>query len=160
VYGKRLELVVGCFMLAGIVAFLVLAFQVSGFTTYFPGKTYQLKAVFDNIGDLKSRAAVSIAGVKVGKVSQIQLEPDSYRATVTLTLNKLVQHLPLSTSASIFTEGLLGSNYVSLNPGIEFDEKEFLKSGDTIDTTYSALILEDLIGKFLFNTEKKEEKKS
>lgn len=162
-YNKKVEFIVGIFMLLGILSFLMLAVQVSGLSTELRTPQYHLKAVFDNIGDLKPRASVSIAGVKIGKVTKIDLDPESYRATVTLAINQSAQHLPVATSASIFTEGLLGSNYISLNPGLDLIEEgdnSYLKEGDTIETTYSAMILEDLIGKFMFNAQDKEGKQS
>ena len=109
---------------------------------------FVFKADFDNIGALKVRAPVSVSGVKVGRVSAIQLDPQTYRASVTLQINNGYKDLPVDTAASILTQGLLGSNYISLSPG--FDQK-MLKPGEHIETTHSALILENLIGQLMFN---------
>jgi len=147
------ELTVGSLMLAGILALVVLAFKVSGLTSYVGHEGYYLTAQFDNIGDLKARAPVSIAGVRIGQVQSIHLDPETYRADVRLFINNNSKSLPIDTSAYIYTEGLLGGNYISLVPGFgngDGEEVQFLKNGDRIETTYSALILEDMIGKFLF----------
>lgn len=142
------EVVVGLFIIAALLALIALAFKVSGLTQITDGDYYVLKADFDNVGDLKVRAPVSVSGVKVGRVASIQLDPQTFRATVTLQIQKGFNQLPLDTSASILTQGLLGSNYVSLTPG--FEEK-LLKPGESIETTHSALILENLVGQLMFN---------
>lgn len=146
---RTAELTVGMLLIAGILSLVVLAFKVSGLTSYVGNHGYHLKAQFDNIGDLKPRAPVSIAGVRVGQVQAIELDPETFRATVHLFIYQNASKLPIDTAAHIFTEGLLGSNYVSLAPGFGADEM-MLKDGDVIETTYSALILEDLVGKVLF----------
>ncbi len=143
-----LELSVGVFIIAALCGLLFLAFKVSGLTQMSDGHYYVLKADFDNIGDLKVRAPVSVSGVKVGSVSEIDLNPQTYRAEVILQINNGFKDLPVDTSASILTQGLLGSNYISLSPG--FDQK-MLQAGDHIETTHSALILENLIGQLMFN---------
>ena len=116
-----LELGVGAFIIAALCGLLFLAFKVSGLTQIGDSHHYVLKADFDNIGDLKVRAPVSVSGVKVGRVSAIQLNPQTYRAEVILQINDGFKDLPVDTSASILTQGLLGSNYISLSPG--FDQK-------------------------------------
>jgi len=143
-----LEVGVGFFMIVALCGLLFLAFKVSGLTQLGNGHYYVLKADFDNIGGLKVRAPVSVSGVKVGRVSDIQLDPQTYRASVTLQINNGYKDLPVDTSASILTQGLLGSNYISLSPG--FDQK-MLQPGERIETTHSALILENLIGQLMFN---------
>jgi len=148
VRNKSLEFVVGIFILVGIIALVALAFKVSGLTHIGNRSEYVLNAEFDNIGDLKVRAPVTVAGVTIGRVAQIELDPKTFRAHVILMINKNMNDLPDDTSASIFTQGLLGSNYISLTPG--FDQKA-LKPGDNIETTHSALILENLIGQLLFS---------
>jgi phospholipid/cholesterol/gamma-HCH transport system substrate-binding protein len=145
---KTIEIFVGLFMLAGLVALVILAFQVSGLTEVGNRNYYLLKANFDNIGDLKVRAPVTIAGVKVGQIQAITLDPRTFKAEVTLQIKNQTKSLPVDTTASILTQGLLGSNYISLTPG--FDQTS-LKSGGIIATTHSALILENLIGQLLFN---------
>ncbi len=152
---KWIETIVGFFILLAILGLLMLAFQVSDLTTYQGNHSYAVTAQFDNIGDLKVRAPITVAGVKVGQVTGINLDPKTYRATVTLRFNETADYIPLDSAASIVTAGLLGSNYISLTPG--FDE-QFLKNGDKITETHSALMLEQMIGQLLFsvNKDKKE----
>lgn len=134
-------------MLAGIVGLLLLAYRVSSFSEFERSSTYTLNANFDNIGGLKIRAPVTVSGVKIGQVTNIVLDPTTFKAKVTLIIDEQDNDLPTDTSASIYTQGLLGSNYISLSPG--FSEQS-LKNGDVIATTRSALILEDLIGQLMF----------
>ncbi|EKD78156.1 MAG: ABC-type transport system involved in resistance to organic solvents periplasmic component [uncultured bacterium] len=143
-----LELGVGFFIIVALCGLLFLAFKVSGLTQLGNGHYYILKADFDNIGGLKVRAPVSVSGVKIGQVSAIQLNPISYRAEVILQIDNHFKDLPVDTSANILTQGLLGSNYVSLSPGFE---QQMLQPGNYIETTHSALILENLIGQLMFN---------
>jgi phospholipid/cholesterol/gamma-HCH transport system substrate-binding protein len=154
-----LELGVGVFIIAALCGLLFLSFKVSGLTQIGGDHAYVLKADFDNIGNLKVRAPVSVSGVKVGAVSAIVLNPQTYRAEVILKINDNFKDLPVDTSASILTQGLLGSNYISLSPG--FDQK-MLQPNDHIETTHSALILENLIGQLMFNltNDKKTEAKT
>lgn len=154
---RTMELMVGLFMLAGLVTLIVLAFKVSGLVNVGKSGYYTLTAEFDNVGNLKVRAPVALSGVKVGEVSEIAIDNDNLRAIVTLEINKRVDTLPLDTSASILTQGILGSNYISLNPGFEQGN---LKNGDRIETTHSAMILENLIGQLIYNVKGKEEKES
>ncbi|HLD84194.1 MAG TPA: outer membrane lipid asymmetry maintenance protein MlaD [Coxiellaceae bacterium] len=149
-----LELSVGVFIIAALCALLFLAFKVSGLTNLGDGNTYALRADFDNIGDLKVRAPVTVSGVKVGTVSAIRLSSQTFRAVATLAIDNHYKNLPIDTSATILTQGLLGSNYVSLSPG--FEEK-ILQPGERIQTTHSALILENLIGQLLFNVSGKKD---
>ena len=141
-------------MIAGVLALTVLALKVSGLTTEFSGKGYVVTADFDNIGDLKVRAPVTIGGVKIGQVSNIALDEKTFKARVSLKIDNKQNQIPLDSSASIFTEGLLGSNYISIVPG--FDEA-VLTQGSEIQETHSALILENLIGQFLFSVNKDKE---
>jgi phospholipid/cholesterol/gamma-HCH transport system substrate-binding protein len=141
------DLLVGCFVLAGLGAVAYLSFSIGGLSYAGPAGL-DLHALFDQIGGLKPRAPVEIAGVKVGAVTSIRLAPD-YRARVDLTLDPSLQ-LPVDTSASIVTSGLLGDRYVSLQLG---GDPEILKSGDEIGFTESAVILERLIGKFVHSTD-------
>jgi phospholipid/cholesterol/gamma-HCH transport system substrate-binding protein len=145
---RSVEIVVGLFMLFGMGCLLVLALKVSGLSNYVLGKTYTVVARFDNVGELKPRARVSIAGVKVGQVDSIQLDQNSFKAVVIMQMEAHANKIPSDSSASIMTEGLLGSNFVSLSPGYA---DTALKQGDTIDNTHPALILENLLGQFLFN---------
>lgn len=148
---RTAEITVGLFMLAGILSLLMLALQVSGLSFFLkeePG--YKVQAEFSNIGALKVRAKVSIGGVVVGRVVKIALEPETFNATVWMAVDpSRVENLPADTQASILTAGLLGDNYISLTPG--FNDKEYLKEGDVIPigSTNSAVILENLLSKFL-----------
>jgi len=141
------DVVVGAFVLAGIAAVAYLSIQVGGLSYKGPGGL-QLVAYFDEIGGLADRAPVVIAGVKVGQVKGISLAPDM-RAKVVLDLDSTLE-LPVDTSASIRTAGLLGSQFIALQPG---GEAEMLKSGDVIDFTESALNLEKLIGTLIHDTD-------
>lgn len=146
---KVIDFIVGLFILAGLIGLIFLAFKVSGLTTNISShRAYTVTAHFDNIGDLSLRAPVSVSGVTVGRVSRIQLDPKTFRAAVTLQISHRFSQFPRDTSASILTQGLLGSNYVSLIPGFS---EHYLKSGDQIESTHSALVLENLIGQLLYN---------
>lgn len=145
---KTVEMIVGLFMIVGFLGLLFLAFKVSGLTAFQQGESYQVTADFEDIGSLKVRAPVQVSGVTVGRVAQIALDPASFRARVTLEISDKYNALPIDTSASIYTQGILGSNYIALTPGFE---TENLKAGGHIDTTHSALILENLIGQLLFS---------
>lgn len=147
-YSRTVEIVVGAFMAAGIAALMILAFKVSGFSYYSSGTYFTVTAPFDNIGGLKPRAPVSIAGVVIGRVEDITLNASTYRAEVKLLINKSENKLPADTSASILTQGLLGANYISLTPGFD---TQFLKNGSRLESTHSAMILENLIGQLLFS---------
>jgi phospholipid/cholesterol/gamma-HCH transport system substrate-binding protein len=142
-----IEISVGFLILAGLAALLILALEVSGLSNDIGNNGYIVKASFDNIGDLKVRAPVSISGVKIGQVQSIDLDRRTFKAIVQLRILPNQNNLPSDTAASILTQGLLGANYISLTPG--FDET-FLKNGSVIQNTHPALILENLIGQMLF----------
>jgi phospholipid/cholesterol/gamma-HCH transport system substrate-binding protein len=142
------EVAVGFFIIVAFLALIALAFQVSGLSSIGDRDYYVLTADFDNIGDLKIRAPVSVSGVKIGDVSNIVLDAQSFRAKVTLHIKKMFNQLPVDTSASILTQGLLGSNYISLTPG--FDQKK-LENGQQIQITNSAMILENLVGQLMYS---------
>jgi phospholipid/cholesterol/gamma-HCH transport system substrate-binding protein len=144
---RAIETVVGLFVLAGILSLVMLAFQVSGLANIIGKNGYAVTADFDNIGDLRIRAPVSIGGVRVGEVVSIQLNPATFKAVVTMHIDPNQNAIPADSTASIFTEGLLGSNYISLSPGFANTN---LKNGDKIQTTHSALILENLIGQLMY----------
>jgi len=154
---KFVDLSVGIFMLAGLLAFFILAVKVSGLSSFISTKGYKVTAEFTNIGGLKIRAPVTIAGVKVGEVTNIELQPEQLNAKVSMVLCKNNKIPYEDTSARILTEGLLGSNYISLVPGFEDDNSKhaFLQEGDVIVHTQEAIILENLIGQLLFNINKK-----
>ncbi len=152
---RTLEIGVGLFLLAGILALLLLALRVSGLSASPSSDTYKLYANFDNIAGLTVRAKVTMAGVTIGKVTAIDLDRDTYTGRVTLQLDKSVDNLPVDSTASILTAGLLGEKYIGISVG---GEDSVLKDGGVIHDTQSALVLEDLIGKFLLNTVGKEAK--
>lgn len=145
---RNTEITVGIFVAAGIAALFMLAMKVSNMTEFTDETGYQVIAEFENIGGLKVRSPVTMAGVRVGRVSDISLNSDTYNAQVTLNLYGKFNTIPTDSSASIFTSGLLGEQYIGLEAGAE---EEFLQDGDVIDLTQPALVLEQLIGQFLFD---------
>ena len=155
---RGLEIIVGLFMIVGIGAFAVLAFKVSGFGQAIGHRGYTVNAEFDNVGDLKARAPVTIAGVKIGQVTHIALDRTTFKARVDMLISGSQGKIPSDSSARILTEGLLGSNYVSLEPGYGGEDEQFLMEGSQIQETYPALVLENLIGQFLFNMNKDDKK--
>ena len=150
---RTIESFVGLFLIAALAGLIALAFKVSGLTNLFQGKGYNITAVFDDIGQLKVRSAVKIGGVTVGEVTGIQLDSTTYKAVVAMRINSKVNDIPSDSSAAILTAGLLGDNYIAITPMYSSD---FLKQGSAIQETHSAMILEKLIGQFLFNTSKKD----
>ncbi|MBB1520282.1 outer membrane lipid asymmetry maintenance protein MlaD [Aquipseudomonas guryensis] len=152
---RSLEIGVGLFLLAGLLALLLLALRVSGLSAVSSGDTYKLYAHFDNIAGLTVRAKVTMAGVTIGKVTAIDLDHDSYTGRVTMEVEKRVDNLPVDSTASILTAGLLGEKYIGISVG---GEEDVLKADSVIHDTQSALVLEDLIGKFLINSVNKESK--
>lgn len=141
---------VGLFMVGAIVALLVLAFRVSGLTSYSSKDSYVISANFENIGDLKVRAPVTVAGVKIGQVTDIQLDKNSYKAIVTMIINDQ-NKIPVDSTANILTAGLLGANFIAITPGFE---EAFLEPGEQIADTHPAIQLETMIGQLLFNMNK------
>ena len=139
------DLAVGLFVVAGLAAIAYLSLAVGGLGSG-PGRGLPLHAIFDQVAGLKPRAPVSLSGVKVGQVASITLA-DDYRARVDIEVDAALE-LPIDSSVSILTSGLLGDRYVSLELGAEED---FLQPGDAIAYTESALVLERLVGKFLYN---------
>ena len=142
-----LDLWVGAFVVAGIGALVVLALKVGNLSTYNVSESYQLHAHFTNVGGLKPTASIRSAGVLVGRVTSIVLDTDLYEARVTMNIDKRYQ-FPRDTFANIQTSGLLGEQYIGLVPG---GDDRMLQNGDEFKKTQSALILEDLIGKFIYS---------
>ena len=142
-----LDLWVGIFVVAGIVAVLFLALKVGNLGGFDNSETYEIRASFQNIGGLKARAPVKSAGVVVGRVAEIGFDSKSYEASVTLKLDARYP-FPRDSSASIMTSGLLGEQYISLDAG---GEEKMLVNGDTLKITQGAVVLENLIGQFLYN---------
>jgi phospholipid/cholesterol/gamma-HCH transport system substrate-binding protein len=143
-----LDLWVGIFVAVGIAALMVLALKVgNASTTFNVGETYQVSGAFDNIGGLKVRAPVKSSGVVVGRIDQITFDNERYRARVVMNIDKRYQ-FPKDTSASILTSGLLGEQYIGLEAG---GDTETIKSGGSLKLTQSAVVLEKLIGQFLYS---------
>jgi phospholipid/cholesterol/gamma-HCH transport system substrate-binding protein len=151
---RTLEIGVGMFLLAGLLALLLLALRVSGLTVGSSDGTYKVYAHFENIAGLTVRSKVTMAGVTIGKVTAIDLDRESYTGRVTMVLDEDVDNLPLDSTASILTAGLLGEKYIGISVG---GEEELLREGGTIHDTQSSLVLEDLIGKFLLNSVNKDQ---
>jgi phospholipid/cholesterol/gamma-HCH transport system substrate-binding protein len=142
-----LDFWVGLFVLVGIVALLFLALKAGNMSAFSFAKSYQVKASFDNIGGLKVRAPVKSAGVVVGRVSQILFDDKSYQAIAVLDMDQRYQ-FPKDSSAKILTSGLLGEQYIGIEPG---GDSAMLASGSKITMTQSAVVLENLISQFLYS---------
>jgi len=145
---RKAEISVGLFIIIGIAALAMLALKVSNLSESGSSETYQLIAKFDNIGSLKVRSPVRMGGVLIGRVTEISLDSEYLSPVVTLAIFQSYNNLPSETSASILTAGLLGEQYLSLSAG---GDEELLTDGDEIENTQSALVIEELIGQFLFN---------
>jgi phospholipid/cholesterol/gamma-HCH transport system substrate-binding protein len=144
---RALDIWVGFFLVLGLGATMFLALKVASSATFTAANGYEIKAKFDNIGGLKVRAPVKSAGVVVGRVGEIRFDNESFEALVTMTVSREFQ-FPKDSSAKILTSGLLGEQYVSLTAG---GDTVNLKDGDTLKITQSALVLENLIGQFLYS---------
>jgi phospholipid/cholesterol/gamma-HCH transport system substrate-binding protein len=144
---RGVEVLVGAFVAAGAVALFFLAMQVSNLGTDAGGDGYRVTARFANVGSLKARAPVTMAGVRVGRVESVRLDPTTHEAVATMRIDSSLSSIPDDTFASIFTAGLLGEQYVGLNPG---GSEDYLRDGSEIENTQSALVLEQMIGQFLF----------
>jgi phospholipid/cholesterol/gamma-HCH transport system substrate-binding protein len=145
---KSTEIIVGLFVAAGLAALFMLAMKVSNLTEFSDETGYSVSAEFENIGGLKVRSPVTMAGVRVGRVADIALDPLTYNAKVTINMYPEFDTIPFDSSASIYTAGLLGEQYIGLVAGAE---EEFLQDGDVIDLTQPALVLEQVIGQFLYS---------
>lgn len=148
---KKVEIWVGFFTLLGIAALLMLSFNVANKGISGSSATYDLYAKFDNIGGLKVRSPIKVGGVVVGRVSEIFLDENDYTPVVTLTIEAQYNNFSEATSVSILTAGLLGEQYIGLLPGFIDESIETLVPGDYIEDTKPALVLEELIGQFLFS---------
>jgi phospholipid/cholesterol/gamma-HCH transport system substrate-binding protein len=144
---KTIEILVGCFVLLGMAGLVFLALKAANLGSFSAGATYALDARFDNIGGLKVRAPVRSAGVTVGRVTSITLDRKTFQGVVRMELDTGMQ-FPKDSSARILTSGLLGDQYVGLEPGYQ---EQLLAAGDTIKQTQSAVVLESLISQFLFS---------
>lgn len=143
---KALEILVGLFVCLGVAAIFVLTFRVASLDGIGNGKTYAVTASFGNIGGLKAGSAVTMAGVKVGRVRSIAINPDTFEAQVTLDISAQFDRIPEDSSAKILTAGLLGEQYIGLEPG---GMDDYLSEGSELLLTQGAMVLENLIGQFL-----------
>jgi phospholipid/cholesterol/gamma-HCH transport system substrate-binding protein len=144
---RAVELGTGLFVFMGILALFFLTTRVTSFDTYSGEGGYELTARFDQIGTLKTRSPVSIAGVQIGRVTAIDFDVDRLEAVVTIRIASRYDRIPDDSDASILTSGILGGQYIGLQPG---GSDEYLKDGDEITFTQSAVVLEQLISKYLF----------
>lgn len=151
---KKTEIWVGVFMLIGLCSLLLLCLKVADVKSLGNESTYRLYASFDNIGGLKARSPVRVGGVLVGRVADITLDEKTYFPIVAIDIQQRYNHIPDTSSLSIRTSGLLGEQFLALNIGFEDEEMgtKILKEGDTIKDTKSAMVLEDLIGQFLYKS--------
>lgn len=149
---EKTDFWVGLFVLLGIIALVFLALRAGNLSSFSFSRSYQVQAYFDNLGGLKVRAPVKSSGVVVGRVSGIQFDNQAYQAVVTLDIDEGYE-FPADTSASILTSGLLGEQYIGLTPG---GEDKMLGQGARIQYTQSAVVLEELISKFLYSSADKE----
>ena len=151
---KAVETTVGLFLLIGVAAIIWLALKVGNWS---PTTThdYEGTAHFDNIGGLTMKAPVTLAGVTIGRVASIGIDADDYSARITLQIDQAHDNLPTDTSAAVLTSALLGAQYVGLDPGAE---ETYLKDGDRIEITQSAVVLEHLIGQILIRTAEEEDR--
>lgn len=145
---RFVETVVGIFIAIGLASLLMLSMKVSNLSSLTSDSGYVIKARFLNIGGLKVRSPVKMSGVVIGRVTRIYIDNNTYDAVAEMTVNDNFDNIPTDTSANIYTAGLLGEQYVSLTPG---GEEAFLKDGDEIKITSDAVVLEQIIGQFLYN---------
>jgi phospholipid/cholesterol/gamma-HCH transport system substrate-binding protein len=146
---RTVEIGVGVFVALGVAALFMLAMQASNLSTMSSGDGYIITAGFENVGGLKERSAVTVSGVRVGRVEAIEYDHESFEAVVSLRIDAQHDSFPVDTSASIYTSGLLGEQYVALEPG---GALENLVAGDRLQLTQSALVMEQVIGQFLYST--------
>ena len=152
----KVEIASGIFLLLGIAALVWLATAATNFGQDIGDDRYQITARFQNIADLREQAPVKIGGVAVGMVELITLDPVSFEAMVTMSIDSRFNEIPSDTGASILTSGMLGNRYIGLEPG---GAPDMLEDGDELFITQSAFVLEQVVGKFLFNagTDKQEQ---
>ena len=153
---RALEILVGFFVVLGVAAVMIMTLKVASLQDVGGNQgSYSIRMHFENVGKLSVGSAARIAGVKVGRVSSIKVDPENFEALVTLEISKEFSNIPKDTGASILTAGLLGEQYIGLEPG---GDDKVLKNGDSITLTQSALVIENLIGQLATSfTEKKED---
>ena len=145
---KKIEITVGLFVVVGMAALLMLAMKVSNLSDFSSDDGYQVRAYFNNIGGLKTRSPVKMSGVLIGRVSDIGFDEERFQARVTIVIRPEFARIPSDTSASIYTAGLLGEQYIGLLAG---GDEAVLTDGAEIRLTQSAVVLEELIGQFLYS---------
>lgn len=153
----KYEFWVGLFLLLGLGALVFLGLKVANVQGFSQDKTYNIYATFDNIGGLKVRAPLKVGGVVIGRVTDISLDTKNYLPKVTIAISEEYNKLPETSSLSIKTSGLLGEQYIALSLGYEDEDVGMLKEGSYVVDTSSALVLEDLIGQFLYGSKKSTE---
>ncbi len=151
----KYEFWVGIFLLIGIGALVFLGLKVANIQGLTNDNTYEVTATFDNIGGLKVRSPVKIGGVVIGRVDRIYLDKQTYLPTVDISIDSKYNDIPGNSSLAIKTSGLLGEQYIALNVGFDDGETPDLKNGSKIVDTKSAMILEDLVGQFLYGDKNK-----
>ncbi len=145
-HSRTIQIWVGFFVALGFAALFMLAMKVSNISALTVQDGYEVKANFDNIGGLKIRSPVTMAGVVIGRVSAIGFDSNTYEAVVSMTIDPKYNNIPDDTSASIYTSGLLGEQYIGLEAG---GSEDYMQEGDAFQLTQSAVVLEKLIGQFL-----------
>ena len=148
VQSKAVETVVGVFIVIGLAALIVLAMKVSNMSTLGRDDGYGIRAKFDNIGGLKVRSPVKMSGVLVGRVSEITFDDETYEAVAVMTIDPAYVKIPEDTTANIYTAGLLGEQYISLDAG---GAEDYLEDGGEIEITQSAVVLEQVIGQIMYD---------
>lgn len=151
---RSIEIGTGLFVLLGFAALFFLTTQTTGSETFSGGDTFRVSARFQNVGNLKVRAPVSMSGVTIGRVTSIQLDPQRLDAEVTFVIDSRYDKIPDDSDAAILTSGLLGSQYIGLQPG---GSETYLEDGSEIMFTQSAVVLENLISKYLFQSGSEQE---
>ena len=145
-HSKSVQIWVGVFVMVGMAALLMLSMKVSNISTFTETEGFEVTANFENIGSLKVRSPVTMAGVVVGRVAKIGFDREAYEAVVTLNIQGQYDNIPEDSSASIFSAGLLGEQYIGLEAG---GAEKVLKAGSEVKLTQSAVVLEQIIGQFL-----------
>jgi len=150
---KKIEILVGGFLLLGIAALLMLMLKVADSQLGGENESYRLYAKFDNVGGLKVRSPIKVGGVVVGRVASISLDNEDFTPLVAMNISAKFNQFPDTSSVAILTAGLLGEQFIGLTPGfIDEEENTILAANDHIDDTRSAMVLEDLIGQFLYGS--------
>ena len=147
-HSRTVQIWVGLFVVAGMASLLMLSMKVSNISAFTETEGYEVTAYFENIGGLKVKSPVSMAGVVIGRVSGIGFDSESFEAVVTLKIQHQYNNIPEDSSASIFTAGMLGEQYIGLDAG---GAEGSLKAGDELQLTQSAIVLEQIIGQFLIS---------